>query len=224
MAISRCPRARHARAAFGLLDHDDHDLTTALLRSAHHAAEDLHRALPVGGIALITGPSGSGKSTLLRALTRTLARQRHAMIRVRPTRARSVIDAVPGPVPRAIAFLAGAGLADATLLDRPPRRLSEGQRARLDLAAALARAARRARAAPITLLADELASTLDRLTAACLCRALARTLRRLARDHPIRLVAATAHHDVADWLEPDLVAALRLPGIRPQPIALETRP
>ena len=54
---------------------------------------------------------------------------------------------------------------------------------------------------PTTLLIDEFASVLDRTTARCLCHALRRWLRHAPHT---RIIAATAHDDVAPWLEPDL--------------------
>jgi ABC-type ATPase with predicted acetyltransferase domain len=170
-------------------------------------------ALPEGGVALVTGPSGSGKSTLLGRLAAEAARRRLEVVRVpgaEPGRG-AIIDLIPGPLGEAIATLARAGLADATLLGRTPDELSEGERFRLSLALGLhrARSARPARA-PI-LVVDEFAATLDRATA----RSLARGVHRWAARERARVVCATAHDDLADALTPHLSIVLALGGAAP---------
>lgn len=59
---------------------------------------------------------------------------------------------------------------------------------------------------PVTLLVDEWCSTLDRVTAHGVSRAIARWVRAAG----LRLVVATAHDDVAHWLAPDLHVVLSL--------------
>lgn len=184
------------RAHFGLVD-PPRDELVARRRAAANAARQLDRALKPGQIALVTGPSGSGKSLILHALAR---RTRVTTLRTRTT-APTTIDAVARALrtrrtTRAMAHLARVGLADATLAHIAPMDLSEGQRFRLQLALALARAKPGG-----TIAIDECCSTLDRLTAigVCLC------LRRMARTRRVRVVCATARDEVLEWLAPEVL-------------------
>ncbi len=180
------PRLLQAFAAFGL------GLRRGTPRPARAAL-----ARPPSGAAcvLVLGPSGSGKSTLLEHWRR---RTRAVVCRPRRTRA-GLLDLVRRGTPEAVALLAAAGLADATLLGRRAHQLSEGQRARLWLALAMARLRPGG-----TLIVDELASNLDRATARTLCL----MLRRWAARAGVRLIAATAHDDVRAWLAPDAIVTL----------------
>jgi len=192
---------------------------------AHAAAADLDAALAPGRVALVTGPSGAGKSLLLAALRDRLGSRAIAARPPGSDRAvRALVDLDPAPLTEWLACLARSGLAEAALLTVPYARLSEGQRHRADLALALARLQRRASIAaglrgprqPVpTLVADEFASTLDRLTA----RSLACVLRRWVRPLPgarggrvpaIRAVVATAHDDLIEALRPDVLVVVPL--------------
>jgi len=183
------------------------------------AAAWIDDRLRPGGIALITGASGGGKSSLLRALGARLRRRGRGAIEVDPRRlpaGASVLDSIRGGTVEAVRLLAWAGLGEAPLLVRRPARLSDGERWRLALACAMARAGRRGGGAPAdhglearaTLLIDEFASILDRTTGVNL----ARTLRRFARRSGVRVVCATAHDDILEPLAPDLLVAIELDG------------
>ncbi len=218
------PSARllRAAAAFGLA------VTRAPRRAPspdHFAdARDLLAALQFGQIALVTGPSGSGKSTVLRAL----ALPDQGQVRgERPRRRRvhstphhthfrgTIIDAMPGRTADAIAALARAGLADARLLARTPDELSEGERARFHIALRLARAT------PGDLLIfDEFLSTLDRATARNVARALRRWMDTTGAARDLRLVVATAHDDLLDWLAPHVLLVRDL--ARPRGVLVST--
>ena len=160
-------------------------------------------AMPPGSIALITGPSGCGKSMLLRA-TAGAARSRGVRVvdaTARLARAaadRPIIDLFTQPLTTTLRLLGAAGLGEPMLWARPAAALSEGQRARLGIALAMARATARR---DTLLVIDECCSTLDRVTARCV----ARTLRRWCTRHAaVRVLCATAHDDLAAALEPDL--------------------
>lgn len=157
-----------------------------------------------GDVVFITGPSGTGKSVLLGLVARALASQE----KVRLTDLGSVsleadsplIELLDRPLEEALRLFSTAGLADAFLLLRRPRELSDGQRWRLRLALAIERCRTEGGGWPI-LVADEFASTLDRLCA----RALAYRLRRLADAEGLTVLAASAHEDVVEDLAPDVL-------------------
>jgi hypothetical protein len=195
-----------AAAAFGLA-------VTRARRPApspdHHAdARALLAALQPGQIALVTGPSGSGKSTVLRAIPRSAGRT--------PTHIRgTIIDAMPGRTADALAALARAGLADARLLARTPNELSEGERARFHIALHLAHAT-----PGDTIILDEFLSTLDRATARNVALALRRWMDTAGTARGLRLVVATAHDDVLDWLAPQVLLVRDL--ARPRGVLVST--
>jgi ABC-type ATPase with predicted acetyltransferase domain len=172
------------------------------------AAGALDHALSPGGIALVCGPSGAGKTAILRALARRV-RARGGRVRAScPARPdRRVIDQFRCRMARAVSLLARAGLAEASLMLGRTGTLSDGQRARLEIALAMARAR-----PSDTLILDEFGSTLDRTAATCL----ARTLRRWVTATPgVRAVCATAHDDLLEALAPDVLVeqALGAPAV-----------
>lgn len=188
-------------------------------------AEELLAALRGGDIGLIVGPSGAGKSTLLRAVERRAARargERACVIRARAVEgdgACSALEAIarvrpPGGLRGALACLAAAGLADALVLPRVVGELSEGQRARLAIAVAIARAERAIeRGCDVLVMADEFASTLDRASAMSLCITLTRWVRRHVQRGRVRLLVASGHEDVRRWLDADVVAEVAAAGV-----------
>ncbi len=170
----------------------------------------LLRSLTAARLVLITGPSGGGKSTLLQQLLRCSRRRGDRPVLLQDTPPRPsipIIQRLHGSTARRLALLARAGLADATLLARSARELSEGQRYRFHLALAMDRARRRGSR---TLFADEFGSTLDRATARALCFTLSRWIRASVR--PRTIILATAHDDVAAWLRPDVLVRCELGG------------
>ena len=184
--------------------------------------EDLTLDVRPADVVFVTGPSGSGKSVLVERLVRAIRDGRPDggrvvnLTAVRVPDDRPVIDLMSGPLEGALRLLSAAGLADAFVLLRRARELSDGQRYRLRLALALdallasrsrspkAIAARRDCGEKPTwrlLVADEFCSTLDRLCA----RAVAYRVRRLADTHGLTVVAASAHDDLVADLAPDVL-------------------
>ncbi len=165
-----------------------------------------------GEIMLLIGRSGAGKSSLLRGMAAGLGGRGRRIIHVpdRLTGARSsraVFDLLAGPAHERAAALALAGLAEPRLWALPASCVSVGERARLRLAMAMSAA----RAGDVVI-ADELASTIDRATAYALCA----TLRRWVRRSGVALIAASAHEDLGPMLAPDtLIDAARQSPLAP---------
>ncbi|HED54592.1 MAG TPA: hypothetical protein ENJ00_10395 [Phycisphaerales bacterium] len=204
--MNRSPRCTEVRARFGLGLGRGADAAREreIFARARRSARTINSALKPGGIALITGPSGAGKSLILAHLASLCERVVLPPV-VSKHRRRAVIDLFAMPVHESLSLLASAGLADANIFVTPAGSLSEGQRARLSLALAIEQA-ERARA-PVTILADEFASTLDRTTAGALSGCYRRRLRS-----PVRLVVASAHDDLLEPLAPDLLVYVPLEG------------
>lgn len=194
-------RARRACAMFGL---KPEVVERSLVRSCRSAASELDRLLEPGGIALVTGPSGSGKSTILRLLRERLTGAGRSVIVPDPSAIpdAALVDQFDRPLGATLKLLARAGLADASVFASHSSQLSDGQRWRLALAHAMAEAERPEAALGATLILDEFASTLDRLSARCLSRAMTRWVRASGR---IRAVCATAHDDLLPWLCPSVL-------------------
>jgi len=182
-----------------------------------------------GQITLISGPSGSGKSTLLAALRgrRASILGRHGWIDLSRLKlpARPLVDCFgAAPLPQVIRLLNRVGLSEAWSYLRRPEELSEGQRWRLRLALALHRAAPMicdgddaqqsvsaallpgVRSCPLTsctIVCDEFAAVLDRVSACVIARSLRRAVS--AAPEVLRAVVATSHHDLIEALAPDII-------------------
>jgi len=167
---------------------------------------------------LLAGPSGAGKSTAMRLVARALRRARSTrkpsrIVTVNPgglrRECRPPIDLIGAPLAQALGLLARAGLSDATLLARPAKHLSDGQRWRLALALALQRAA--IARPPTIILADEFCTGLDLPTAIGVAHC---ALTRCASRKNVVLLAATSREDLIDavrsmptWLVIDIGSA-----------------
>lgn len=180
------------------------DAGVRLEPASRDAAAALDDALHAGSIAFVSGPSGAGKSSVLRALARRIRTRGARAQLVKPAAAlrreqRAVLDLFGRPLHDDIRLLCMVGLAEAPLWLRPACVLSEGQRWRLSLALSVHAAIADGR--ETTLIADEFASTLDRVSAMTLCAGVNRLMRA---NRSLRLVAASAHDDIAPWLNADL--------------------
>lgn len=238
-SISR--RALVASAMFGLAPPSS-DRPPGLIALHTRAADEVHRLLRPGQIALLTGPSGSGKSSILRALEvaareQPLCSSRSVVLlsslshqtlisltAFRDAPRRPIVDLFRVRLDAAMSLLARVGLAQASLFARCFPALSDGQKHRLLLALAFASAPPGA-----TLLIDEFCSVLDRLSARAVAESVSRWLRPEkpappTSSQPPRLVVATAHEDLREHLEPDLHLHVPLDPDRTAPIRIERPP
>lgn len=181
-------------------------------------SEDVLRAArpAPGALVLVTGPSGAGKSTLLNRLRESIECNQVDLGTIAlPRRAAvdCVADALGGAddeltservIVEALTVLSSAGLAEARDYLRTPSRLSEGQRFRLRLSIALARASRAHAAQQSTvLICDEYAASLDDLTGAVVSRCLRRTV--TTHRGWISALVATGRSALRAALSPDVV-------------------
>lgn len=141
-------------------------------------------------IGLIVGPSGAGKSTVLRSMfgdERELSWD-----------ARSVVDSFDAEHSMndisAVCQAVGFNTIPAWL--RPYSVLSNGERFRVHMARLMLEAPRGS-----TIVVDEFTSVVDRQVAQIGAHAVAKYVRRQRPD--LKLVVATCHYDVSDWLQPD---------------------
>jgi ABC-type ATPase with predicted acetyltransferase domain len=115
---------------------------------------------------------------------------------------RTVVDCFPRrSLESTLQLLAGVGLADAQAWLRPANRLSDGQQFRFRLARAIDFAERASH--PVTLVCDEFAALLDRVTACVVAASLRRTIDRSSGR--LAAIVATSHDDIERPLKPDVV-------------------
>lgn len=165
----------------------------------HVIADGVELPIRPGDIVCFTGDSGSGKSSLLRAAAGQL--ENVVTIDALSLGDACLIDGLGVPFAEALRRLSVCGLSDARLLLRTPAELSDGERYRYRLAAALARR-------PAWLVADEFTSSLDRP----LAKVIAFNLAKVARRERIGLLLATTHRDIVEDLAPDLDVTCELGG------------
>ena len=201
MGVRRSARARVVARWFGV------DVPRA--HYSHRGRDVPKLETRAGEVVLITGASGAGKSTLLRAL-RERAERWVDLNRVRLSDRAAIdvmVDALGGgsdelSIVAGLDALSRVGLGEVWTYLRKPRELSEGQRWRLRLAVALARATRNRIPGKFTVLAcDEFGAVLDRVTAIVVARALRRAVSSCA---DVCAVVATGHEDLRAALAADV--------------------
>lgn len=143
-------------------------------------------------VVLLTGPSGSGKSQTIRPILDALGCDQ-APDPPRIDQDRPIIEWIGDTPEDAARRLAMVGLTDAYTWCRLPSELSVGQRARLEVAAAL-------REQPPVLVCDEWLAHLDRITARAVAWATGRALRKTGQQ----AIIVTSHTDLATDLQPDV--------------------
>ncbi len=169
------------------------------------ATEQIDSLIPAPGqIVLIGGASGSGKSSLLRAVHARVAPARWIDLNRCDLPDRPLVDCfgLLG-LERTVGLLNRVGLSEAWTYLRTPAELSDGQRWRLRLAAALQQAES---AGDAILVCDEFAAPLDRVTAAVVAHALRRSVDGSLGPgrRAMAAIVVTSHDDLISSLRPDL--------------------
>jgi ABC-type lipoprotein export system ATPase subunit/GNAT superfamily N-acetyltransferase len=201
----------HACAGFGVIPIAQ---PRTIVRTTTPPASIL-QAIREGHVVLITGASGAGKSSLLRGITGSLSPRRVLVVPGSLTRGQqshACFDLLEGDAALRAQSLALAGLAEPKLRARPAGVLSVGEQARLRLAMTM----HIAHPGDIVI-ADELASPIDRACAYALCK----TITRWVRKHGVAFVGASAHEDLESMLAPDVVIDVATSSKRDPKPALE---
>lgn len=166
------------------------------------AADELSCDATNWRIGLIVGPSASGKTTIARRLFGEALAEPRAWPADRAVI--DLFDELGLSTERATGLLTSVGLGSPPAWIKPYHVLSGGERFRCDLARALAAHCDNPHGLVVC---DEFTSVVDRHAAQLASAAIARAIRndRIC----CRLVAVTAHDDVAPWLAPDWVLDTR---------------
>ncbi len=170
---------RYVEKAFDL--HVDETMTTRI--PLHHRLKESFE-----NIGVIYGASGSGKSSILKMFG--------AEIHHEFDKEKTLISNFDFMNPEdAAQLLSAVGLASVPAWVRQYRLLSNGEQYRANLAMSLARHVD----ANEILVVDEYTSVVDRNTAKSMSNALQKYIRRRG----LKVVFASCHDDVIDWLQPD---------------------
>tara|TARA_R110000868_G_scaffold119469_1_gene316708 strand:+ start:446449 stop:447882 length:1434 start_codon:yes stop_codon:yes gene_type:complete len=198
-------RATNALLPFGLLP-------THTTSSTHKSKPTQHllTQLQSAQLTLITGPSGAGKSTLLQSLAASLPSTLSPADLPPPDPTLPIVNLFNTPLHQTLQRLSSAGLAQPNLWSLPAQALSTGEHARLTLARLIDLASQTN--SPTSILIDELATPLDRLTARSLCA----SINTLLKHNPsLRIIAAAAHEDLPTYLNTDLLISASNHAILP---------
>ncbi len=152
-----------------------------------------------GDVVYITGESGGGKSQLLQFIVNALDIKEFGRIIqeqdiLKQINDKPIIEQVGNNIESAIRILSIVGLNEAYLMLKKYNELSEGQKYRFRIAKMLDLNGD-------TLIIDEFLSLLDRTTAKVVAYTIARAIRKLNKT----LIVATAHDDLIDDLNPNLL-------------------
>lgn len=143
-------------------------------------------------VCYITGASGSGKSSLLRELKKQYGYDDLSLQEIMSSN-KSLIDLIGNDTKEAIELLSLTGLGEAKLFVKHPNELSDGQKYRFQLAWLLDQKRN-------MIMIDEFTSFLDRTTASVV----AFNMQKICRRKGVKLIVATAHNDLEEFLKPDI--------------------
>jgi ABC-type lipoprotein export system ATPase subunit len=140
-------------------------------------------------IGVLCGNSGSGKSTLLS----TLGEPKNPIYDY----SKSIISQFPHMSEHDVCeLLSSVGLSSVPVWLHKPNELSNGERARLDLCWILANAKKNE-----IILYDEFSSVINRAVA----KSMSYALQRYVREKNLKIILASCHFDIIEWLNPDWV-------------------
>jgi len=176
--------------------------SSVVASNAASATAESRDDAPDWRIGLIVGPSASGKTTIARELFGDALEEPHLWPADRAVI--DLFDELGLSTERATGLLTSVGLGSPPAWIKPYHVLSGGERFRCDLARALAAHCDNPRGLVVC---DEFTSVVDRHAAQLASAAIARAVR--TNRIRCRLVAVTAHEDVATWLAPDWVLDTR---------------
>ena len=140
-------------------------------------------------IGVLCGNSGSGKSTLLS----TIGEPKNPIYDY----SKSIISQFPHMSEHDVCeLLSSVGLSSVPVWLHKPNELSNGERARLDLCWILANAKENE-----IILYDEFSSVINRAVA----KSMSYALQRYVREKNLKIILASCHFDIIEWLNPDWV-------------------
>ena len=149
-------------------------------------------------VLYITGMSGSGKSSLLKRMV-----EQYSFIepKIDEFSNKPIVDCIGKNTEDALYYLNVCGLGEAFLYIKPYKLLSEGQKYRFKIAKII-------ESNQDFWFIDEFCSFLDRDTA----KIVSYNIQKIARKLGKKLVVATAHNDLLDYLRPDIRVDFKMGG------------
>ena len=182
---------KYCEYIFNNYDIQNRDITTTEVPlPSHEDMEEMNSSH--WNIMLICGKSGSGKSTILREIGN-----------VKPIEYdynKAVISQFDGYTEEEVCdLLGGVGLSSVPTWLRKPQELSNGERARLDLCKAIYDAGKGQ-----IIYVDEFTSVVNRDVA----KSMSHALQRYIRQKDLKIVIASCHFDIIEWLNPNYISNL----------------
>ena len=179
---------KYCEYIFNNYDIQNRDITTTEVPlPSHEDMEEMNSSH--WNIMLICGKSGSGKSTILREIGN-----------VKPIEYdynKAVISQFDGYTEEEVCdLLGGVGLSSVPTWLRKPQELSNGERARLDLCKAIYDAGKGQ-----IIYVDEFTSVVNRDVA----KSMSHALQRYIRQKYLKIVIASCHFDIIEWLNPNYI-------------------
>lgn len=179
---------KYCEYIFNNYDIQNRDITTTEVPlPSHEDMEEMNSSH--WNIMLICGKSGSGKSTILREIGN-----------IKPIEYdynKAVISQFDGYTEEEVCdLLGGVGLSSVPTWLRKPQELSNGERARLDLCKAIYDAGKGQ-----IIYVDEFTSVVNRDVA----KSMSYALQRYIRQKDLKIVIASCHFDIIEWLNPNYI-------------------